>query len=203
MPLFPRQNSNKLRVTFTGRPLGPHAANRLVAQIRARLVARIRVTFGKLGVTVQKLRVTPRKLRVTLSGIRGHIFEFGGPLDCSQEVDVVIRVIRLHYSTGSLPTIFGIASGLLKGFCPKRYNQQHFSKLKWGVQEEDSAAKLRFPWDSCLPARLTGLLMLCKDGCKTMSEDVPLAATWHRHCKSQASLARIRRIKIPQVQIKM
>ena len=111
---FAGKNSKKLRVTFTGRPLGPHAGNRLVAQIRARLVARIRVTFRKLGVTVQKLRVTSRKLRVTLSGIRGHKFEFGEPLDCSQEVDVVIWVLRLHCSTGSLPTISSSGSGLLK-----------------------------------------------------------------------------------------
>ena len=101
-----------------------------------------------------KIKGHPRKLRLTLSGIRGHRFEFGGPSDCSPEVDVVIWVIRLHCSTGSLPTIFSIGSGLLKSFCPKRSNQQISSKQRWGVQEEDSAAKLTFPWDSCLPAHL-------------------------------------------------
>ena len=139
-----------------------------------------------------KIKDHAPKLRVTFLGSQGHGLEFGRTSDCSQEVEFVIWVIRLHCSTGLLPTILSTNSGLLKSLFLEKSNQQSvLFELKWGLQEEESAAKLRFLWDRYVTAHLTGLFVLCPSGCKIVSEDVPLAATWHRQGKSQASLMRM------------
>ena len=205
LPLFRRQNSTKLRVTITGRPATPWPTRRQSFS-GANTGALSGAHTGHAWIIRghgPKIKGHALKIRGHASGSKGHRFEFRRPSNCSQEVDVVILVIRMHCFTGSWPTIFSIGLVFWKVSVRSGQISNIFPELKWGVQEQDSVAKLRFPWDSCLPSHLTGLIVFCKGGCKIVSEDVPLAATWHRHSKSQTSLARTRHIKIPQVKIIM